>query len=139
MGFKNVCLDCKRVESLGTDHSTFRTGDCPECSAPMYFVNQKFRPPKTSDVKSWAVAAYLISNGFTYYTIHDKSGMPVEYPTTIGDAESFVEEHRSQAAARGVRHKHEIEKRIDDLSQRPQNDSRDRLIRDLSSQLSRYG
>jgi hypothetical protein len=65
--------------------------------------------------------------------------MPVEYPTTIGDAESFVEEHRSQAVARGVRHKHEIEKRIVDLSQRPQNDSRDRLIRDLTSQLSRYG
>ena len=83
MGYKNVGINCKRVESLGTDLSTFRTGNCPQSSAPMYFVNQKFRPPKVTDEKSWAVAAYLISNGFAYYTIRDKSGVPVNYPTTI--------------------------------------------------------
>ena len=46
MGYKNVCLNCKRVENLGTDYDTFRTGECPKCSTPMDFVSQKFRPPK---------------------------------------------------------------------------------------------
>ncbi len=102
----------------------------------MYFVNQKFRPPKMTDVKSWAVATYLISNGFTYYTIRDKTGVPVEYPTAMQDAVTFVEEHRAQAATRNTQRKHEIEKRIAELRQRPRNDSRDRLIRDLTSELT---
>lgn len=105
----------------------------------MYFVNQKFRPPKVTDEKSWTVAAYLISNGFAYYTIRDKSGVPVNYPTTMHDAEQFVENNRSQVEQRNTRQKHEIEKRIAELHQRPQNDSRNRLIRDLTSQLARYG
>ena len=105
----------------------------------MYFVNQKFRPPKRSDVKSWAVAAFLISNGFTYRTIHDKSGMPVKFPTTLDEAENFVETHHSQAASRDTQLKHELEKRLAELNRKPQNDSRDRLIRDLASQLAKYG
>lgn len=138
MGFKNVCINCKRVESLGADHAAFRTGDCPHCASPMYFVNHKFRPPKTTDDKAWAAAAYLISHGFTYYTIHDQSGMPVKYPTTFAAAQEFVQDHRSQIAEGITRRKHEIEKRIAELKQRPQNDSRDRQVRNLEAQLARF-
>ncbi len=137
MGFKNVCLSCKRVESLGTDHSQFRTGCCPQCSAQMFFVNHKFRPPKATDEKSWAVAAYLISHGFSYYTIRDEKGLAVAYPTTLADAEKFVAKYVAQRSQQIARRKHDLEKQIADLRQRPQNDSRDRLIRDLNEQLLR--
>ena len=138
MGYKNVCLNCRRVESLGTDFTDFHTGDCPECSTPMCFVNQKFRPPKKTDDKSWAVAALLISNGFTYYTIRDGNGMAVAYPTTIGDAERFIQMYRSHAAERNTRRKHEIEKQISELESRLPNEHRTTLIRKLKQELSKH-
>jgi hypothetical protein len=105
----------------------------------MYFVNQKFRPPKLLDTKSWDVAVYLISHGFNYYTIRDEHGMPVEYPTTLDNAKSFVAKYRSQSAIRIARRKHEIERRIADIARRLKNDERDRLVRELTSQLSKLG
>ena len=51
MGYKNVCLNCFRVENRGTDYEKFRSGKCPECSHEMTFVNHKFRPPKKNDKK----------------------------------------------------------------------------------------
>lgn len=137
MGFKNVCLNCKRVESLGTDHSQFRTGCCPQCSTQMHFVSHKFRPPKATDVKSWEVAAYLISHGFNYCTIRDEKGLAVPYPATLTDAEKFVARFTAQAALQTTRRRHKLEKRIEDLRRRPQDEARDRLIRDLSEQLRR--
>ncbi len=138
MGYKNVCLNCKRLESLGTDFTNFRTGDCPECSAPMYFVSHKFRPPKLTDAKSWAVAALLITNGFTYDTIRDDNGMPVRYPTTINDAKRFITMYSSQSTVRNTRRKHEIEKQISELESRPPNEQRTILIRKLNKELSNH-
>lgn len=137
MGYKNVCLSCKRVESLGTDHSQFRTGHCPQCKSEMFFVNHKFRPPKTTDEKSWAVATYLISHGFSYCTIRDEQGFAVTYPTTLADAQEFVAKYATLRSQQIARRKHELEKHITNLRQRPQNDSRDRLLRDLNEQLLR--
>ena len=137
MGYKNVCLNCKRVESLGTDYTAFRTGDCPECSTPMEFVSQKFRPPKRNDKKSWDVAALMISNGFAYYTIRDSQGMPVPYPTTLHDAERFIETHRAAVAEQNTRRKHEIEQQVSELQSREANKQRTIQIRNLRLALAR--
>ena len=137
MGYKNVCLNCKRVESLGTDHDTFRTGDCPECSTPMYFVSQKFRPPKRTDKRSWDVAALMISNGFTYYTIRDAQGIPVPYPTTVDDAERFIETHCDTVSRQNTRHRHQIERLILELQSRESNKQRNMQIRELKFALAR--
>ncbi len=135
MGYKNVCLNCKRLESLGTDHSKFRTGTCPECSTQMHFVSHKFRPPKTNDKKSWDVAIYLIPKGFCYQTIRDENGVAAEYPTTMTGAKEFVAKYTPDKILQTVRRKHEIEKQIADLESREQNRDRDILIRKLKSEL----
>jgi len=103
----------------------------------MHFVSHKFRPPKATDEKAWAVANFMIAHGFGYYTIRDKKGLAVAYPTTLADAKEFVAKYESQASQQITRRKHELEKRIADLRQRPQNDSRDQLFRDLNEELLR--
>ncbi|MBU2914842.1 hypothetical protein [Reichenbachiella agariperforans] len=92
MGYKNVCLNCKRVENLGTDRDNFRTGKCPECSSEMIFVNHKFRPPKKSDKKGWELAEFLISHGFVFQRVRNKEGADISYPQTMSEAKKFVEE-----------------------------------------------
>ena len=98
MGYKNVCLECLRVENLRTDYNNFRTGDCPECSAPMVFVNHKFRPPKRSDKKSWNLIKFLFSHGFTFQRINRINGIGyADYPTNMEDAKKFVMKYADQA------------------------------------------
>ncbi len=96
MGYKNVCINCKRVESLGTDHDNFRTGNYPECSNEMIFVNHKFRPPKKTDAKAWKVVSFLIINGFEFQPITDDSGCYIKYPESMKEAESFVTKYREK-------------------------------------------
>jgi hypothetical protein len=91
----------------------------------MQFVCQKFRPPKANDAKAWDITAYLISNGYTYFTIRDSSGVPIPYPTTLDAAKQFVDEHRADLAQQQVRQKHSLEKRLEELRRRPANRSRD--------------
>jgi hypothetical protein len=50
-----------------------------------------FRPPSADDEKGWAVASFLISNGFPYYRLG------VQYPATLKEAHRFVEENASEA------------------------------------------
>ena len=97
MGYKNVCLKCKRVESLGTDYTQFRTGPCPECSADMFFVSHKFRPPKKTDKNGWELACFLITRGFIFQTIYADDFTAVSYPRTLRDAKEFVEKYRDKA------------------------------------------
>ncbi len=102
MGYKNVCLECRRVENLGTNYENFFTNDCTECSEKMFFVNQLFKPPKKSNDKLWKVVVFLIHNGFSFqhiYKMKDNSLSEelVNYPITMLDAKLFVEEYKEQA------------------------------------------
>jgi hypothetical protein len=97
MGYKNVCLNCLRVENLGTDYEKFRMGNCPECSNEMTFVNHKFRPPKKTDKKGWELAIFLISHGFNFQHVSDENGMYVTYPQSMEEAKEFVKKHEFRA------------------------------------------
>lgn len=97
MGYKNVCLNCFRVENLGTDHENFRTGNCPECSGELTFISHRFRPPKKNDKKAWALAKFLISHGFKFQHIIDENRLYVPYPQNLEDAKEFVEKFKDQA------------------------------------------
>jgi hypothetical protein len=93
MGYKNVCLNCFRVENLGTDYEKFRTGKCPECSHAMTFVNHKFRPPKKNDKKGWELVKFLISHGFNFQHVSDENGIYVTYPRSMEEAKEFVKKY----------------------------------------------
>jgi hypothetical protein len=88
MGYKNVCINCKRVESLGTNFTDFRTRTCPECKEQMYFVNHKFRPPKKSNEKSWAIVKFLIVGEYDFRSTY------LSYPENLKEAEEFIEKWR---------------------------------------------
>ena len=96
MGYKNVCINCYRVENLGSDPEKFRTGKCPECSSQMTFVNHKFRPPKKTDKKGWELAKFLIAHGFNFQHISDKNGRYVTYHQSIEEAKEFVKKYELQ-------------------------------------------
>ncbi len=51
MGHKAVCLECYRVENLGSNLTNINIGKCPLCTNQMIFINHKFRPPKKTDTK----------------------------------------------------------------------------------------
>ena len=120
MGFKNVCLNCRRVESMGYV-AEFRTGNCPECSTLMYFVNHKFRPPAITDEKSWAISSLLITNGFDYRTFWDDNGASISYPSTLYEAKEFVEKHQDKIRARRTERRKELKLEIARLESKPCN------------------
>ena len=70
-------------------------------------LNQKFQPPKKSDIKSWEVVKFLYENGFTYQHVYkdiskslrvdaNSSENYVDYPTTMREAIEFVETYKEQ-------------------------------------------
>ncbi len=105
MGYKNVCLPCRKAFNMGTDHALIRAKNCPECGNPMCLINHKFRPPKRSDIKQWKVVDFLLRHGFVYQHIQDRIEVIdrktysyyASYPTTMKEAEEFVETYKDQA------------------------------------------
>lgn len=96
MGYKNVCLICKRVDNLGTDFENFKAGKCPICSTDMIFVDQKFQPPKKTDKKGWELAEFLIHHGFVFQRITDETHVYVSYPKSIEEAKEFVKKYKDK-------------------------------------------
>jgi len=107
MGYKNVCLDCRKTFSLGTDFTKFRESKCPDCGKIMTFVSYRFRSPKIADDKKWQTTRFLIENGFKYHHIYktiriSANGVKsyenfVKYPENMRDAKEFVNLYKNQA------------------------------------------
>ena len=96
MGYKSVCLNCRKAFSQGTDYTNFQRDKlCPDCGNSMVFLSAKFRPPKKRDNKKWEVVEFLVENGFYYESIYD--GGYVIYPETMKEAKEFVEKYKTQA------------------------------------------
>ena len=104
MGYKNVCLNCNKAFSIGSDFKNMHESNCPECGQKMIEVNHKFKPPKKTDSKKWAVVKYLIENGFKYQRIFSNVeglGLFAEnYPEDIKAAKEFVHKFAKQAISR---------------------------------------
>ena len=107
MGYKAVCLSCRKAFNVSSDYADHIPVKCPECSGKLITFNHKFRPPKQSDIKTWKVVAFLYKHGFNYQ--HVQKDMPFdtlrnmpegdryeEYPTNMNDAKEFVEKYKSQ-------------------------------------------
>lgn len=94
MGHKKVCFDCRKAFSVYLNGAAGVQPICPECGNPVYIINHKFRPPKQSDLKQWAVAAFLKDNGYffqhAYEYIGNKTYQMVLYPYSMKEAVEFV-------------------------------------------------
>ena len=95
MGHKKICLDCRKSYSQGTNFLNQVETNCPECGNPMVLVDQKFQPPKSTDIQKWEVVKYLIQNGFYYQRITDlKETGYATYPENLRDAKEFVDTYK---------------------------------------------
>jgi DNA-directed RNA polymerase subunit RPC12/RpoP len=104
MGYKMVCLTCRKAFSTATDNQHMPSV-CPECGNGFVLYNHKFAPPKRNDLKAWKVITFLYQNGFNYQHIyktprvhrHESNENYVEYPQTLDEAKEFVIKYKSQA------------------------------------------
>jgi hypothetical protein len=85
---------------------------CPECGGQMTVLNQKFRPPKKADIKKWKIIEFLKDNGFVFQHVYKdyskRNGLVtsdnyVDYPTTIEEAQDFIQKYREQAYKVGAK------------------------------------
>ncbi len=106
MGYKSVCLECRKSLNRELDSSSDRLYPCSECGKPMTLLPHRFRPPKKTDDKKWETVKYLIENGFYYQHVYQKVETKnarttyenyAEYPDNIRDAKEFVEKYKEQA------------------------------------------
>lgn len=107
MGFKSVCLECRKALNRSLDPGADRQYPCSECGKAMIVLSHRFRPPKKSDDKKWDAVKYLVDHGFYYDHVYQKietlsNGVTiyenyVPYPENIKDAIEFVKKYRQQA------------------------------------------
>lgn len=97
MGYKKVCLFCRKAFNVDINVSKDVNLTCPECGHGVLMINHNFRPPKKEDLKGWKVVELLTSKGFNYDHVWEKdesgSYSHVPYPTTLKDAEEFVDRY----------------------------------------------
>jgi len=100
MGYKKVCIDCKKAFSIYKNNQEQINLTCPNCGKKATLFNHKFRPPKQTDSVKWKVVEFLKNNGFVYqhiYKEHNGVSTEVAYPETLKEAKEFVQLFKSQA------------------------------------------
>ena len=100
---KYLCLSCRRTFKRPVDGKGERS--CPHCKLTAVRMGQKFRPPKLSAHREWAIVEYLVRNGFYYDSIQIEKGPGtgaelVAYPSTMDEAKIFVRENQEHALPR---------------------------------------
>ena len=108
MGYKKVCLDCRKAFNHPVNLEKEHISICPQCKKPMLELFHLFQPPKQTDIKKWEVVKYLVNNGFRYFhvwkTILKNSKGEItsyenyaKYPDNMREAKEFVEKYQDQA------------------------------------------
>ena len=95
MGYKIVCLTCRKAFSIGPDY--LKPEKCSECGGSYLSYNHKFKPPKRDNLKAWKLVGFLNEHGFTYQHVKENDGNYVEYPKTLDEAKEFVVKYKKQA------------------------------------------
>jgi len=70
MGYKSVCVNCRKAFSQGNDFQNFRQSVYSVCGEKMILVNQKFKPPKQNSKKEWKVIGALLKGGYSSLSIN---------------------------------------------------------------------
>jgi hypothetical protein len=106
MGYKAVCIDCRKSLNRAIDFGSERQYPCSVCGKPMTLLSHLFKPPKKTNTKHWETVKYLIGNGFHYQhiykTVQRKNGVVISYegyasyPENLKDAKVFVEQYKEQ-------------------------------------------
>ncbi|MFC4263982.1 hypothetical protein ACFOWM_13915 [Ferruginibacter yonginensis] len=106
MGYKAVCIDCRKTINRTLDFGSERKYTCSVCGKPMTLLSHLFKPPKKTDTKHLETVKYLTDNGFTYQhiykTVEKSNGVIisyegyVSYPDNLKEAKEFAEKYKDQ-------------------------------------------
>ena len=107
MGYKKVCLNCRKAYNRSFEVEKTSSSKCPECGKEREELSHLFQPPKQNDKKKWDVVKFLIENGFNYYHVWETVSKNAKgeitgyqnyakYPESMKDAIEFVEKYREQ-------------------------------------------
>ena len=106
MGYKAVCIDCRKSLNRAFDFGSQREYPCSICGKPMTLLSHLFKPPKKTDTKHWETVKYLVEHGFRYQhiykTVERKNGIIISYegyvpyPCNLKEAKEFVENYKEQ-------------------------------------------
>ena len=106
MGYKAVCIDCRKSLNRALDFGSERGNPCSDCGKPMTLLSHLFKPPKKTDTKHWETVKFLLENGFSYHhiykTVEKKNGMIISYesyvpyPDNLKEAKEFVANYKEQ-------------------------------------------
>jgi hypothetical protein len=108
MGYKKVCLDCRKAFNRPINTENIHISICPQCEKPMTELYHLFQPSKQSDLKKWNVVKFLVDNGFKYYHVWEQvfknekgeilgTANYAKYPQSMKDAKEFIELYKEQA------------------------------------------
>lgn len=101
MGYKKVCLHCRKGFSIYQNQQDDINLTCPECGNKTTLFNHKFRPPRQNDTKRWKLVEFLKNQGFVYQHVYKEAEgggyLEVPYPANLEEAKEFVETYKSQA------------------------------------------
>ena len=95
--FPFVCFACRK--SFKYPACTAKR-TCPQCRGPLEMLSRKFAAPKSKDIAQWQKVKYLVEHGFRFYSVYQPveggGQTPVRYPTSLREAESFVQAFQEQ-------------------------------------------
>jgi hypothetical protein len=93
--FHFACFWCRR--SFKREGARDQVKLCPNCGKSAINLGRHFNPPKRSDTSQWAKAEFLVRSGFLFQHVYNGNHELVPYPSTLKEAEVFVERYRDQA------------------------------------------
>lgn len=105
MGYKKVCLVCRKAFNRDLNTNKPIVFKCPECGKTMVSLSHLFQPPPKDDLQKWDTVKLLVESGFTYDHIYLKieilNGMKsytgyAKYPENIREAKEFIEKYKDQ-------------------------------------------
>lgn len=99
MSYKSVCTNCKKAFNQGNNFEQPISLVCPQCRQPMFFANQKFKPPKKEDNKKWEIIKALFEGGYDFQSFYQEvypNNNFVSFPKKLNEVESFLQAYQNR-------------------------------------------
>src|SRR5687767_4002790 len=97
-----ACFECRKSFKRPQEPQVLER-PCPHCGGVAHWLHQKFKAPKSDDLKQWQKVQFLFEHGFRFQPVSKASTgggfTDARYPTTLAEAKRFVAQFKSQALA----------------------------------------
>lgn len=87
-----ACCDCRKSFKRRPHPDGQRS--CPHCSGTAIQLDQRFKPPKSTDLEQWEKVRLLIAAGLRFQRLPGPNDGSLPYPETLQDAKLWLKKHR---------------------------------------------